>query len=53
MTHWTPNKPHLSELPFGFYLLAKQQFKKAAQNQIFFGMFFAKIAIIRTTKGKD
>jgi hypothetical protein len=53
MTHWTPQQPHLSEVLFSLYLLAIEQLEKAVLRQIFFGTFFAKIAIIRTTKGKD
>ena len=53
MTHWTLQRLHLSEALFSLYLLAKQQLEKVTPNRIFYGTWFAKIAIMRTTKGKD
>jgi len=53
MTHWIPQQLHISEVMFSLYLLARQQLENAAQNLIFLGMFFAKTAIVKTTKGKD
>ncbi len=46
MTHLTQQQPHLSEALFSLYLLARQQLEKVAQNQIFFGMVFAKARTI-------
>ncbi len=53
MTHWALQRRHLSKALFSLYLHAEQQLEKVALDQVFFGTLFAKIAIIRTTKGKD
>lgn len=53
MTHWTLQRLHLSEALFNLYLLPEQQLGKIVPDQVFFGTLFAKIAIIRTAKGKD
>jgi len=53
MTHWKLQQPHLTEALFSLYLLTKQQLEKVVPDQVFFGTHIAKIAIKRTTKGKD
>lgn len=53
VTHWTLQRLHLSEVLFSLYLLPEQQLEKIVPDQVFFGTLLAKIAIMRTTKGKD
>jgi len=53
MTHWMLQQLHLSDVLLSFYLLVKQQLEEVESNHIFFGTFFAKIAIIGTTQGKE
>jgi hypothetical protein len=53
MTHWTPQWLHFSEVLFSLYPLVNQQLENISSSLFSFGMYFAKIEIIKDNQKKE